>query len=470
MSSEEFTDQEELGDPDAYSFNRDDPDWQQKLKELIAERKDQEIRAFIADLYTADLAHLIEKFDFEEGKYLFTLSDREVQGELLLELDEHLRQSYVDDLTPTDLASILIEQQSDEAVDILSELEPEQRSQILSKLPLEERIEVTELLSYPEQTAGALMAKEYVAIEANVTVKKAIATIRKISKEADYIHTVYVIDEFGRYIGHISLSRLILARPQSKVQRLMETELLPIPVDMDREDVANFFTRYDFITCPVVDARGVLVGRITADDILEVIQEEASEDILRMGGVSSEETLRAPVFLSAAKRWVWLSVNLVTAFIASSVIGLFHLTIEKIVILASLMPIVAAIGGNAGNQAMALVIRNIALGQIPENKGSIVVYREMLLGLLNGIVMGLATGLVVFIMTKQIALSLLITTAMFFNMLVAAFAGSMVPIVLRKLKVDPAIASSIFVTALTDTMGFMIFLGLATLFIRYLTG
>ncbi|HMX57832.1 MAG TPA: magnesium transporter, partial [Leptospiraceae bacterium] len=261
---------------------------------------------------------------------------------------------------------------------------------------------------------------------------------------------------------------LILASSRTRVKKIMETELLPIPVNMDREEVAQMFTRYNFISVPVVDAQDVMVGRITVDDILEVVEEEASEDILRMGGVSADETLTSPIFQSSVKRNIWLFVNLLTAFLASSVVSLFEATIEKVVILATLMPIVAGMGGNAASQTMAVIIRNIALGDLSPSGLPRALVREATMGAMNGILQGLITGLGVFLFTGKIVLACVISAAMIINMMIAATAGTAIPLVLKKLNVDPAIASSIFVTTFTDVCGFMSFLGLARLMLPYL--
>ena len=454
--------------PESIALDRNNPEWENHLQLLIQEKKDEEVIRFIEDLYVPDLAYLIERFDFDTALYLFHKLDLETRGLVLIELELPLKQKIVRAHSPEELAVIIREQESTEAAEILTDLDLNQISEVLSRMPLEERINVTELLSYPENTAGAIMAKEFVAVQEKSTVKHAIQTIRKISRETDDIHTVFVLDEEGKYRGHIDLSRLILANPATRIKRIMETELLPIPVHTDQEDVANFFTRYDFITVPVIDSRGVMLGRITVDDILEVIQEEASEDILRMGGVGEGETLGTPVFRASLRRVIWLIINLGTAFLAASVVRFFEATISQAVILAALMPIVAGMGGNAAGQTMAVVIRNIALGELGSHNSRRVLRREISLGLLNGIILGGVTGSVVFFMTGFPVLGAVMGSAMFFNMIIAATAGTIIPLSLKKWNVDPAIASSIFVTTATDVLGFFIFLGLAYLTLPYL--
>ena len=452
------------------SLNRQEKLWTELLESLVRERKDTELTSFIKEVYSSDIADFIEKMEQEDGLYLFRHLPPDEQGDVLYEFEDHVRDRYLRDiLNSSEVAAIILEQPSDRAADILAELDLESVSRVLARIPYEDRVKVTELLSYPENTAGALMTKDFVAVQQNDTAKKAISTLRRASERTDDIQFIYVVDEEGAYKGHISLKQLILSRPQSRVKRIMKEELLPIRAYTDREDVANFFTRYDFIAAPVIDDRGVLLGRITADDILEVLQEEASEDILRMGGVSGEERLTTPLLRTSLQRVVWLAVNLGTAFLSASVIQVFEKTIEKVVLLAALMPIVAALGGSAANQTVALVVRNIALGELTDANTRSTVTREITIGLINGIIIGLIAGIIIFLVTGNQAIALVILLALLFNLLVASFVGTMVPVFLRKVKVDPAIASSMMVATCTDVMGFSLFLGLASVLL-HITG
>ncbi len=449
---------------------QDDNEWPDKLEELLERNDPAALNDFLNQLFPADLARLVLSAGFEQGRVVLETLDPETRGEVLLELDDPQRRRYLDALSSTELANIVQAQESDEAVDLLAEMDQETVSEVLSQMPLEERINVAELLSYPENSAGSIMAKEFVAVHENDTVKKAIQTIRKISKEADDIHTVYVLDKEDKYRGHVNLNRLILANTRTRVKRIMEEDLLPIPVEMDREEVANFFTKYSFISAPVVDTHGVMLGRITVDDILDVVQEEASEDILRMGGVGGDETLTTPLLSASLNRITWLAVNLLTAFLASSVVRFFEDTISKVVVLAALMPIVAGMGGNAATQTIAIIVRNIALGQLSFANSSKALKREIILGILNGVTMGSITGVFVYFITGSRVLGGVICTAMITNMMVAAAAGTAIPVLLKRLNIDPAIASSIFVTTCTDVLGFFTFLGLAFLALPYIDG
>ncbi len=461
-------------DPEQVPFSQDREQFEKFVLQLLEEDRRDELASYLEELYPADLADLLLAAGVEKGLKLLSSFDDETRGEILHELAEDERDAFLEALTAEDIAAAAREQQSDEAAELIGDLDKEKTSEVLALIPPEERILITELLSYPENTAGSIMTKEFVFVRDTDTVKQAIKTIRRVAKETDDVYTVYVLDAEGVYRGHISLKKLMLANSRSRIKKIMEEDLLPIPVDQDQEEVANFFTRYDFITAPVVDSRGFMLGRITADDIMEVMQEEASEDILRMGGViDGDETLSTPIMESSRKRILWLCMNLVTAFIAASVVSFFQSTIEKAVVLAALMPIVAGMGGNAAGQTVAVVIRNIALGELTFSNAGRALTRELTLGILNGLAMGIITGLVVFFLQggmdaprKAIALGMVIASAMLFNMIVAAFAGAAIPLVLKKLRIDPAIASSIFVTTCTDVLGFFAFLGLASLAMR----
>ena len=457
-----------LLDPDTLSFTRDNPEWEEHLRSLLSQEDDSELKQFISELYISDIAYFLNRLSFEECLRLFKLLSHEDQGLLLIELDDAVKEPLLEQLSHEELAHIVSKQRSDSAADILVELDDDHRGRVLSRLEPAARFEVSELLSYPEGTAGSIMAREFVSVLETDTVKKAIANLRRFSHETDDVYNVFVVDKTGRYRGHIALARLILSRPATRIKKLMEEELLAIPANMDVEEVANSFTRYDFITAPVVDERGVLVGRITADDVLEVMQQEASEDLLGMGGVSAEETQQASVWQSASARVLWLSVNLATAFVASSVVRLFEDTIEKVVILAALMPIVAGIGGNAATQTMAITIRNLALGQISKQGWKPNLFREMRIGLINGFALGIVAGGFVFVLTGSLILAGLITFALFGNLINAVIVGSSVPIILQKFNRDPAIGSSIFVTPCTDMGGFFFLLGLARLLLPFL--
>lgn len=454
-------------DPELVFLHREEQDWKDHVLQLHREQRFEELQQFLNELYPADIAHFIEGAEYEDGAALFLQLDLETRGRVLSELDVDLRNRILrDTLDDASIAPILVTLPSDIAADILTELKLDRVSSILSHLPPGERMQIAELLSYPENTAGAIMAKEFLAVEENDTVKKAISRLRKAAHDSDDIYLVFVVDDQGRYRGHLSLQQLILARPQQRIKRIMQTELSPIPVLTDQEEVARFFTRYDFISAPVVDSREVMLGRITADDVLEVVQEEASEDILRMGGLSGEETLTTPLWRSSLRRVSWLAVNLATAAMAASVVALFEQTLQRIITLATFLPVVAGMGGNAAGQTLSLVIRNIALGEITEQNALRTLRREATIGLFNGLMIGMLVAAAVYLYTDAGVLAAIMFTAILFNMMVAAAAGAAIPMVLRWLNIDPAVATTIIATTFTDTAGFLAVLGLSFLAIR----
>ena len=449
--------------PDNFSYSRDDPAWKEHIQHMLEAGEQEALRSFIESLHPADIAHILGQLEHAYSFYLFQILDAETQGEALLEMEEGEQSAYFRDLSAARLADIVREQESDDAADLLVAMDGRTASSVLSRIPAKDREDFAELLAYSENTAGALMSKEFVAVRVDETVSHAISTIRRVARETDDIHVVYVLDGEGKFRGHVTLHRLVLARPQTKVRRIMDVDLPTIPVAMDQEEVAHFFTRYDIISAPVVDEEGRMLGRITVDDILEVQQEEASEDILRMGGVSGGETFTTPLWVSSLKRATWLVFNLFTAMLSASVVRFFEDTIDKVVVLAALMPIVAGMGGNAAGQTLAVVVRNIALGELEPANVPRAIRREIFLGLVNGVLLGLASGVLVFLFTFKEVLAYIMALAMVFNMLVAATSGVLIPLALKRFKIDPAIASTIFVTICTDVLGFFMFLGLAYL-------
>ncbi len=454
-------------DPDLVSLNREDTSWQEKLLKLFEQGKREELQKYLEDLYPSDVAFLLERLNFNDGLGLFDGLKPESRGEVLAELHEDSRLLYLEALSSQSVAAILELQPSDRAAHLIEKLEKQQINEIIHFLPELQRVRIIELLGYPENTAGAIMTKEYVSVQIDDTVKKAIFALRA-SQQKENIHTIFVIDKSGHYQGHISLPKLVLANPQTKVKRVMAQELMPIPVDKDQEEVAKFFTRYDLITAPIISSSGLLLGRITADDVLDIVQKEASEDILRMGGISKEETSHAPFFRSSLRRSVWLILNLATAFISAAVIRSFDEAIETAVIIASFMPIVASIGGSAGGQTMTLTIRHIVLGELSLDTISKRLIRELLISFVNGLGLGGLTGLVVYMLTQNMPLAIVIFLALLTNILVAAFCGALVPQLLHRFKIDPAIGSVILVTTCTDIMGFFLFLSLATLGLEFI--
>jgi magnesium transporter len=438
--------------------------------DLIGSKSEFLIRNILNDLYPADIAHIINRLEFVQSDYLFSLLPVDEQSKVLVELDDAHREHFLSTLQSRDLTEILEELPTDEATDIVSELPREKAEAVLEELSAEDSSELQELLQYDENTAGGLMQKEVITVRTKDTVKKAVQAVRKSAKEhpSEQIFTIYVVDDNDILVGLLSVSTLILLSPQRKIYKVMETDLISVKTNVDQEEVANIFKKYNMIALPVVDFSGRLVGKITVDDIVDVITEEASEDILRLGGVSQDESITTPPLQAIKRRLPWLGVYLFTGLITSSIINLFHDTIQAFVVLAALMPIVAGMGGNAGTQAITLTVRGLALGEIDFKNARRAVLKELSVGLLNGALVGFLSGIAVSIAFGNFVLGIVMCLAMVTNLVIAGLMGTLIPLLLKWAKIDPALASSVLVTTCTDAFGFISFLGFATLFLSLL--
>lgn len=441
------------------------------LRDLIQSKSDFLIKNILNDVYPTDIAHIIGRLEFEEGDYLFSLLSPEDQGRVIVELDDDHREHFLETLKSHQITDIVEELPTDEATDIVSELSDEKAEAVLDELSIEDSQDLKELLQYHENSAGGLMQKEVITVQQKDTVKKAIQAVRRAAKEDEgqHFYFVYVVDENDKLVGSLSISNLILLSPARRIYKVMDTDIISVKTDVDQEEVANIFKKYNLVAVPVVDFSGRVMGRITVDDIVDVIEEEASEDIFRLGGVGINERLSTPPLISLRKRLPWLSVYLVTGLITSSIINLFHSTLESLVILAALMPLVAGMGGNAGTQAITLMVRGIALGEVDFSNARKALFKELSVGLLNGALVGFLAGTVIAIVYGKVMLGVVMCLAMITNLFIAALMGTLVPLGLKWAKIDPALASAVLVTTCTDVFGFVSFLGFATLFLSMLT-
>jgi magnesium transporter len=366
-----------------------------------------------------------------------------------------------------DIARLVQEIPSDDAAVLIDKLPEELSSVVLDLIRPKPGGGVSELLEYEEQTAGRLMNPNVFALSEELTAGEAITALQT-SRDVEMVFYLYVVDDRRHLVGVVSLRRLLLVPPDTPLKRIMTTEVYSARVDTDQEEVARQVASYNLLAIPVVDSENKLTGIITVDDVIDVIKDEATEDVLRLAGVSKDDTVLTPPGESLRKRLPWLLVNLATAFLAASVVGLFKSTIEKVVLLAVFQPIVAGMGGNAATQTLAVIVRGIALGELTWANARQALFKEGLVGLGNGFATGVVGGLVVGLITQDWMLGSILAMAMIINMFVAATAGTLIPLGLRALKVDPALASSVFITTLTDVFGFFSFLGLATVFLRFL--
>ena len=414
-------------------------------------------------LHAADIADLLEQISAFERSRLILLYDREFDGEILSELGESIREEVIGLLTPQVLTEAVRELDSDDVVDLIEDLEEEQQVAILDALEADDRVAVEQALSWPEYSAGRLMQREIVAAPEHWTVGQAIDYLRSTPEEdlPDQFYHIVMVDPRFHPVGNITLGKLMRSKRDTPLKELLEETFQIIPASQDEGEVAYAFNQYHLISSPVVDDEGRLIGVITIDDAMAVLDEEHEEDILRLAGVDGESTLSDSVRATTRRRLPWLAVNLATSIAASLVIAMFEEAIAQIVALAVLMPIVASMGGNAGTQSLTVAVRAIATKDLTGSNVWRVIRRECLVGLINGAFFAIVMGIVGLVWFGSPALGYVIAAAMVVNMVVAGLAGTGIPIVLERLGIDPALASGAFVTTVTDVVGFFAFLGLA---------
>ncbi len=413
-------------------------------------------------LHAADIADLLEQINPYDRARLIRLYDKEFDGDILSELDESVREEVINVLKPDVLAEAVRDMESDDVVDLLEDLEEPQQETILGALEDSERVAAEQALSYPENSAGRLMQREVVMAPDHWTVGQAIDFMRANDDLPEQFYHVILVDPRLKPVAQVTLGKLMATRREVPLQDIAEDEFYTIPVEQDEEDVAYAFNQYHLISAPVVDGDGRLVGVITIDDAMVVLDEEYEEDMLRLAGVSDESSLSDSVAATSRRRLPWLGVNLVTAICGSLVISQFEAAIDQLVALAILMPIVASMGGNAGTQSLTVAVRALATRDLTGSNVGRVIRRELLVGMLNGLCFAIVLGTVGMMWFDSPLLGVVIGSALVVNMIIAGFAGTVVPVVLDRLGVDPALASGTFVTTTTDVMGFFIFLGLAS--------
>ncbi|MCE7794983.1 magnesium transporter [Sphingobium sufflavum] len=450
---------------DGGSLDEDDrlkPDFVNAVLDAVDEGRDEEARELVAPLHPADIADLLELVPNEQrGAVAAALGDL-VGAEVLSELNDYVREAIVEALEPQQLADIASELDTDDAVAIIEDLEEDDQKAVLDAMEPEDRAAIESALSYPEESAGRLMQRDLIAVPEHMTVGQVIDFLQHGSDLTTDFWEVFVVDEGHRPIGTCQLSWLLTCPRGIAMADVMKREQTLIPVDMDQEEVGLRFQKYALISAAVVDPAGRLAGMITVDDIVHVISQEAGEDILRLSG-AGEGDINEPVVDSYKARVRWLLTNLFTALLASTIIALFEHTIERMVALATLMPIVAGVGGNAGSQTMAVTVRALATNQITQSNTWRSIRRELQVAVMNGGTVAIALGVGVSLVFQDSHLGMVIAAAMMTNIVTAGLAGVAVPLIFDRLDQDPAVASSIFVTMITDSMGFFAFLGLATL-------
>ena len=416
-------------------------------------------------LHPADAAYVLENLPLEDRQLVWGLVPGEDRGEILLETSDAVRESLLAEMDNAEMVAATQELDADEIADLAPDLPDEVMQDILEAQPVEDRAELQAALSYPEGTVGALMDFEVVSIREDVTCEVALRYLRRFDELPGQTDAVFIVDREDRLQGALPLKRLLVTDPDVEVAGLYDRDVISFDPDDDADEAAEAFDRYDLVSVPVLDSERRVVGRLTVDAVLEYVRERQEAQQLGQAGLREEEDLFASVWASAKNRGPWLAVNLCTAFFASRVVGAFEGSIEKLTALAALMPIVAGIGGNSGNQTLTLIVRSLALGQVSASNARRLLAKEIAVAVVSGVVWGSVLGLVAFALYRNVALGGVMALAMLLNLMVGALAGLFIPLVMERFGRDPALGSSVFLTFVTDSMGFLIFLGLATVFI-----
>jgi len=445
-----------------------DDELMRDIEELTRSRSDYLLLNIIQDLYPADVAHLMDRMDHEESQYLFSLLANDIAREALLELDETHREYLLRTLPPDHINELVEGMESDDAADIVGSLPGDRAEAILKTLGVEKSSRVEELLRYGASTAGGLMAKEMAVVHGKDTVKRAIQVVRRLARKQKNVYTVYVTDDHDLLVGSVALQDLLLYAPNKRVHTLMTHDVLSVTTDVDQEEVAGIFRKYDIVSLPVTDAAGRLLGRITVDDIVDVLEEEHQEDVAKMVGSDAEELERRSPARIALMRLPWVLITLLIELGAGIVIHQFDATLAKVILLASFMPIISAISGNTGLQSAAIVVRGIATGHIDLNRWWIPVTRQLQTSVIIGGVCGSFIAVVGAVWHGHVTFGLVVGISMFISVNISGFVGTVTPMLSKRLGFDPAITAGPFETAFQDVVGISIFLSLATLLLHWL--
>jgi magnesium transporter len=433
------------------------------IEEKIKLSDSQFINNSLKELHPSDSADIIENLSIENRSKLIELEGFNIEPEIFVELNESIQSEILLLLSINSIANLLKKLESDDAITILENIDQSKKDSVLNLLPPQDRFLLEEGLGYPEDSAARIMQREFTAIPSNWAVGQTIDYLRESKNLPDEFLEIFIVDTDFKPIGTVPSSKVLRAPRDNKMNSIMREMQVLIPVNMDQEEVGHTFENYNLTSAGVVDKNNKLVGMITSDDILTIVKEEAEEDVLRLAGVGDEE-ITDGIFKKTKRRFNWLLLNLFTAFLATWVISIFGATIEQMVALAFLMPIVASMGGNAGMQTLAVTIRAIATHKLSTTNISKTVLKEFAIGILNGIIFAIISSVIVFLWFKDLNLSIIIAVSMILNMIVAGLFGILVPVTLKKFKVDPAISSSVFVTTITDVIGFLSFLGVGAYF------
>ncbi|MFV1941322.1 magnesium transporter [Pseudomonas luteola] len=433
--------------------------------EALHEEGLSELRRRLDELHPADIAFILEALPLHERLTVWSLVRTERDGDILLEVSDSVRETLIADMDDQEILAVAGQLDADELADLAPDLPRDVVHELMEALDAQQRERVRSALSYEEDQVGALMDFEMVTIRDDVTLEVVLRYLRRLKELPGHTDKLFVVDYDGILKGVLPVKRLLVNDPEKQVAEVMANDPVAFHPDNDAYEAAQAFERYDLISAPVVDKNGKLIGRLTIDEMVDLIREESESEVLNMAGLREDEDVFASVWKSVGNRWTWLATNLVTAFVASRVIGLFEGSIEKLVALAALMPIVAGIGGNSGNQTITMIVRAIALGQLNASSTMRLLRKELGVALFNGLIWGGVIGLIAYYLYNSWSLGVVMTAAMTLNLLLAAFMGVLIPMTLQRFGRDPAMGSSVLITAMTDSGGFFIFLGLATMFL-----
>jgi magnesium transporter len=435
------------------------------VESLVHKQNVTELRAKLDRIHPADIAYILEALPLDERLVVWDLVKAERDGEILLEVSDAVRESLIASMDSHELVAAAEQLEADEIADLAPDLPDDVIHDVFQSLPVEEREQLRAAMSYPEDAVGALMDFDVVSIREDVALEVVTRYLRRFDELPDHTDQVFVVDRDERLKGVLPLSKLIVAELEDTVGKVMVRDMVTLYPDDKAQEAAKAFERYDLVSAAVVDEEGRLVGRVTIDKVVDYIREKSESEVFAQAGLREEEDVFSSVWASVKNRWAWLAINLVTAFIASRVIGAFEGSIEKLVALAALMPIVAGIGGNSGNQTITMIVRSIALGQVQIEQAKKLFAKEIGVSMVNGLIWGGMLGVIAYMLYGSMPLGLVMTAAMTLNLILAALMGVGTPLAMMKLGRDPAVGSSVLITAVTDSGGFFIFLGLATLFL-----
>ncbi|MEO1946636.1 MAG: magnesium transporter [Methylophilaceae bacterium] len=434
--------------------------------ESLAHRQTKiELENILNILHPADVAHILEALPLDDRLYLWDLVKVNRDGDILLEVSDAVRQTLIADMDSEELLAAAEQLDTDELADLAPDLPKDVLEDLMDSLDALNRERLQSTLSYPEDTVGALMDFDIVTIREDVTVEVALRYLRRLKELPNHTDKIFVVDRHDKIQGVLPLSNMLVNDLDSTIKTVMASDTVLFYPDDVADEAAKAFERYDLVSAPVVDKQNKLVGRLTVDEVMDYIREESEADKLSMAGLREEEDFFSTVWASVQNRWAWLAINLVTALVASRVIGIFEHSIGQIVALAALMPIVAGVGGNSGNQTTTMIVRGLALGQISGSNMQSQVTKELGVALVNGLIWGGVLGGVTYALYGDYRLSMVMTAAITLNLLLAALMGVVIPLVMNRFGKDPAVGSSVLITAMTDSGGFFIFLGLATIFL-----